>query len=82
MVEMPTPIKQYGSSDLICSIKGTSDIVDDNIAVSPSGDALSPREPPAKTDSIIRAKLVLVATAIGIAIGIRSAHVPHAEPIK
>lgn len=56
--------------------------MEDNIAVSPSGEALSPKEPPANTAPITSERFELVDNANGIAIGIISAHVPHAEPIK
>lgn len=36
----------YGKIVLTCFISGTSAIVDERIAVSPNGDALSPKEPP------------------------------------
>jgi hypothetical protein len=52
------------------------------MAVSPSGDALSPKEPPAKTAPIIKGKLIFVVTASGIAIGIIKAQVPQADRIK
>lgn len=42
----------YGKIVLTCFIRGTSAIVEDNIAVSPSGEALSPKEPPASTAPI------------------------------
>lgn len=47
----------YGNIVLICFISGISDIVDDSIAVSPRGEALSPSEPPASTAPIITVKL-------------------------
>ena len=59
-----------------------SDMVADNMAVSPSGEALSPKEPPASTAPIARGMMEFVLTARGKAIGMIKAHVPQADPIK
>lgn len=72
----------YGKIVLTCFIKGTSAIVDDSIAVSPRGEALSPREPLVSTAPITNGKLELVVIARSIAIGINNAHVFQVEPIK
>lgn len=57
-------------------------MVEDNTAVSPNGEALSPNEPPAKTAPMTNDKLTFALNANGTAIGMINAHVPHAEPIK
>lgn len=72
----------YGSIVLTCFIRGTSATVDDNITVSPRGDALSPKEPPASTAPTTKGRLDFEVIARGMAIGIKSAHVPQADPIK
>lgn len=81
-VEIPTAVRLKGSCDLTCSIIGISDIVAESIAVSPKGEALSPRDPPANTAPITRGILEFVLTASGRAIGMTKAHVPQADPIK
>lgn len=81
IAEPPMPTRLMGSCDLICSIKGIFDIVADRIAVSPNGEALSPRDPPAKTAPTTKGMFNPVPTAKGIAMGISSAHVPQAVPM-
>ncbi len=80
--EIPIATRLYGSCDFTCSINGTFEMVEDNTAVSPNGEALSPNEPPAKTAPMTSDKLTFVLSANGIAIGIINAQVPQAEPIK
>ncbi|MPN32663.1 hypothetical protein SDC9_180143 [bioreactor metagenome] len=81
-MDIPIPVRQNGSSDFTCSMTGTSDIVADSMAVSPSGEALSPKAPPASTAPITRGRLASVETARGTAMGMISAQVPHADPMK
>lgn len=57
-------------------------MVAESIAVSPRGDALSPKDPPANTAPMTRGILEFVLTASGRAIGMTKAHVPQADPIK
>ena len=82
MAEIIMEIILYGKIVLTCFISGTSAMVDERIAVSPSGDALSPKDPPARTAPIAKGRLISAVIAKGTAIGISNAHVPHADPIK
>lgn len=57
-------------------------MVAESTAVSPRGEALSPKDPPANTAPMTMGMLEFVLTASGRAIGMTKAHVPQAEPIK
>jgi len=54
--DMPIPVRLNGSSDFTCSSTGTSAIVADSMTVSPRGEALSPKAPPASTTPMTRAR--------------------------